>query len=78
MSTLLKSDQWQQALQYCSDPHDYKDTETPVRKLIKKMPGQLTIQTETGEHVSQASIFFFIQSEKSLGMRLESMYTCYS
>ena len=37
MSTILKSKKWCQALQFCSSD-DPKTAETPLRKLIKKMP----------------------------------------
>ena len=36
--TILKSDQWRQALKFCTNS-DTKEAETPLRKLIKTMPG---------------------------------------
>ena len=40
VATILESDQWCQALQYCSNDEP-NAIETPLRKLITKMPGLL-------------------------------------
>ena len=44
VTTILESEQWRQALQFCcyDDP---KSPETPLRKLIKKMPGKNSINS---------------------------------
>ncbi|CAI8040068.1 Transient receptor potential cation channel subfamily A member 1 homolog [Geodia barretti] len=52
VTTILESEQWHQALQFCSY-EDRKNPETPLRKLIKKMPSAAKVAFERCVQIEQ-------------------------
>ena len=40
VTVIIQSIHWRQAMQFCNDPYCKEGGETPLRKLIKKMPGE--------------------------------------